>query len=291
MKNNSNPKLYETILHKTDTAPYSIHYTEAEKDYEPVLYLHWHDEMEFLLLTQGHIYFHIEDRVYELHAGEAIFIPPGLLHYANNAGHEQPIFYAFVLSGEFLFPSMDTYSYNTYVLPVMHNNLSLASIISDDIFWQKDILQHLTQIFFNHEPNTLFVRGHAMLLWDNLYNYHIHNIKSQESTSMQSESLINALSYIQKNYEYSITLKQLAQTAHLSEGQFCRSFKEFTGLSPFHYLIRYRILQSCTLLLETNHRITQIALSCGFNNVSYYNRAFQKLMNMTPKEYRKSTAQ
>ena len=37
---------YENISHQTDAAPYSVHYTEAAVDHEPVLYLHLHHEME-----------------------------------------------------------------------------------------------------------------------------------------------------------------------------------------------------------------------------------------------------
>ena len=92
-----------------------------------------------------------------------------------------------------------------------------------------------------------------------------------------------------KNYHQNITLEELAEYAHLSEGQFCRSFKELTGMTPFRYLIRYRILQSCNQLLLTDKKVTEIALSCGFNNISYYNRAFFKIMRMTPTEYRKTT--
>ena len=104
-----NHSLYEDITHRTDTAPYSIHCTEVAPDCEPALYLHWHDEMEFLLLTHGNLLFHIEDRIYPLEAGDGIFIPPGLLHYAEHNGPDPVIFHAFVLSPEFVFPSVDTH--------------------------------------------------------------------------------------------------------------------------------------------------------------------------------------
>ena len=98
-----------------------------------------------------------------------------------------------------------------------------------------------------------------------------------------------AVTFFSENYHQNITLEELAEYAHLSEGQFCRSFKELTGMTPFRYLIRYRILQSCNQLLLTDKKVTEIALSCGFNNISYYNRAFFKIMRMTPTEYRKTT--
>ena len=97
MNSYTNDSFYENISHQTDAAPYSVHYTEAAVDHEPVLYLHWHHEMEFLVLVQGEITVHMEDRSYVLQAGDGIFIPPGLLHYANSRSEIPPAFYAFVL--------------------------------------------------------------------------------------------------------------------------------------------------------------------------------------------------
>lgn len=84
MNSYTNDSFYENMSHQTEAAPYSVHYTEAAVDHEPVLYLHWHHEMEFLVLVQGEITVHMEDRSYVLQAGDGIFIPPGLLHYANS---------------------------------------------------------------------------------------------------------------------------------------------------------------------------------------------------------------
>ena len=92
---------------------------------------------------------------------------------------------------------------------------------------------------------------------------------------------------MQDHYSQTLSLAELASYVHLSEGQFCRTFKRFTGMTPFQYLVRYRILQSCHDLFSTDNKITDIATSHGFNNVSYYNRAFLKVMNITPTEYRK----
>ncbi len=46
-------------------------------DHEPVLYLHWHHEMEFLVLVQGEITVHMEDRSYVLQAGDGFLFRLG----------------------------------------------------------------------------------------------------------------------------------------------------------------------------------------------------------------------
>lgn len=285
--NTNSSELYETISHMTASAPYAIHYTRVPLGFEPVLYLHWHNEMEFLLLTEGDVCFHIEHKSYTLHAGECIFIPPGLLHYANSCGTAPVSFYAFVLSPDFIFSPFDVHLYNSYVLPVMHNNLPLAVTLCSSVGWQNDILHHLRLIFTAEERSELYIRGLSLLIWEQLYRQHIAKAGENKALYSLQQQLSGSLSYLHENYNKNITLDELAALVPLSKAQFCRSFKCLTGMTPFRYLIRYRILQSCAGLCHTNDKITEIALSNGFNNISYYNRAFLQLMNMTPSEYRR----
>lgn len=287
-------KLYEQISHTTDFAPYSIHYTEVSPNAEPALYLHWHKEMEFLYLTSGKLLFQIEDTTFSLQAGDAIFIPSGTLHSAKSISKEPVSFYAFVFSPELLISSFDTASYNTYVLPVMHNNLRFAVALQNNQCpcWHHEILTCLNSIFFAEEKNELFIRGQLLLLWNTLYQNHISGtertaVNHPGANRALSEQLQPCIDYMQENYPQPLTLDELASLAHLSEGQFCRSFKQLTGIPPFAYLVRYRILQSCRELSSTNKKVTDIASTHGFNNISYYNRAFLKVMNMTPTEYRR----
>ncbi len=288
MNKTKDQNLYEQINHSTMTAPYSVHFTDGIAGYEPALYLHWHNEMEFFWLEQGDLLFHIEDTTFPLHAGEIIFIPPGLIHHANNTGNIAPKFHAFVLDGSFLIPPYETERFNTYILPVLHNNLGFAVKLTKGIPWQENIIEYLKNICLNKNAGELQIRGLSLIIWNLMYQNLIAKTVHSPINSPRMDKLAAVMDYIHNNYSQSIALEDLAELVHLSSGQFCRSFKEFTGMTPFYYLIRYRILQSCNDLLSTDKKITDIATSCGFNNISYYNRVFLKIMGMTPKEYRKT---
>lgn len=64
-------------------------------------------------------------------------------------------------------------------------------------------------------------------------------------------------------------------------------FKSMTGQSFTEYLIDFRLNAAASALSLTTDRIIDIAFSCGFENLSYFSRAFLGKFGVTPSEYRK----
>ena len=99
--------------------------------------------------------------------------------------------------------------------------------------------------------------------------------------------LKRALLYIRKSYSAQITLLDMAKEAEMSPKYFCTFFKEMTGKSPVEYLKIYRIEKASRKLLNTDEHVTDIAYSCGFNDLSYFIKTFKEIKNITPAQYRK----
>ena len=85
---------------------------------------------------------------------------------------------------------------------------------------------------------------------------------------------------------YPITIEELAETVNLSKHYFMRFFKKYMGMTCIEYINDYRLNIAANLLLTTRMRITEVAVSIGITNLSYFNRIFKKKFNLTPKEYR-----
>lgn len=93
--------------------------------------------------------------------------------------------------------------------------------------------------------------------------------------------------FIQNNFNNNITLKQVANLLHLTESNFCKFFKKATGKTYSDYLNEMRINEACRLLVQTEKSVNQIALDCGFETLSYFNRVFLNKKGITPSGYRK----
>jgi AraC-like DNA-binding protein len=84
-----------------------------------------------------------------------------------------------------------------------------------------------------------------------------------------------------------IKISDVAAVADFSESHFMRYFKETMGTSFIDYLREYRLTMAARLLLASDASILSIAEEVGFDNLSYFNRAFKKEYGMTPSKYRK----
>lgn len=99
--------------------------------------------------------------------------------------------------------------------------------------------------------------------------------------------LVSALKrYAEEKFWTDISLKNLAFEYHKNEKYIGRLFKKEIGTDFHAYCIKLRLEKAERLLLETQDKILEIALECGFNNVSYFNRVFSKKNGISPKEYR-----
>lgn len=282
MTKESHRHLLERIPHITNAKPYSLHKTVFSKDALPALYLHFHPEYEFLYLAEGTLEVLIHNTSYTLHEGDAIFIPPTLLHSAN-AISNQGVFYALVFSEEFLTLSDDLSTLSTQINV---NHMDYIFALTSAIDWHYEVLWYLKKIFFHANDFSsadVYVKSHLLIIWQYLHKHLLHNHQRKK----EHPQLKEVLQYIHSYYRDDISLDDLTDIAHMSKEHLCRTFKKHTGYTPFSYLKHYRILQSCRLLQETNKKISEICTLCGFNNISYFNREFLETMNTTPSKYRK----
>jgi YesN/AraC family two-component response regulator len=97
-----------------------------------------------------------------------------------------------------------------------------------------------------------------------------------------------ALVFINEHFAEKITLADVAREAGLSRFHFCRLFHREIGV-PFHdHLHDVRLRRAKTLLTDRYLRISEIAYSVGFNDLSHFDRTFRKVVGCSPSEFRAS---
>lgn len=103
-----------------------------------------------------------------------------------------------------------------------------------------------------------------------------------------SDAINNAVDYIRQHYREPLNLNLLAAQAQLSKFYFLRLFKAYMQVTPYKYLVYYRINESKKLLDTTNHKVCHISEMVGFADECNYVRTFKEITGQTPLQYRRS---
>lgn len=96
-----------------------------------------------------------------------------------------------------------------------------------------------------------------------------------------------AINYMKNNIEKKLSISTVANFIGYSTSHFSRLFSQTVGLTPNEYFNKIKIQKACVLLKTTNMKINQICYKVGIHDSYYFSRLFKKIMNTSPKEYRK----
>jgi len=105
---------------------------------------------------------------------------------------------------------------------------------------------------------------------------------SQPSSSRMDE----IIHYLHLAYMNEVTVEDLLDICHLSRSQFHLLFKKETGKTPLRYLSEIRCQKAAELLVSTDKPITDIAVQCGFDNLSHFYHTFKREKGIAPGRFR-----
>lgn len=104
---------------------------------------------------------------------------------------------------------------------------------------------------------------------------------------MLSPFIQKAISYIEEHLSEELNREDIASHVYLNPAYLSRLFKKETGQSLTDYILEARINKIRPLLVSTNQKISELAISVGFCNFSHFTKSFKKITGMTPNEYRR----
>jgi len=148
-------------------------------------------------------------------------------------------------------------------------------------------------VFIEKPFSMTFLKAQISSLLQNrkylLENFHASPLSSYSSlaTNAHDEVFLTQLNAeIEKHLsDEQFNVESLVDIFKISRSNFQRKLKAISGTSPGDYVRNYRLKRACTLLIESDYRINEVAFLVGFSSASYFTKAFIKAFNLTPKEF------
>lgn len=279
---------HEERLHSTTYVPYSI-YDCRMPQYHPNVPMHWHSEWEIDYVLSGEGELISGDEHFFCHSGDIVIALPNMLHasYPSSKGLR---YMAFVFNGSILGAVEKDRSYSECISPI-ENNIFMPRLKYDsshpDYYNIRQAMETIvSEALKNDAGNDLMLKSALYSLF--YYFSQEKNKRPEDNSDVSLTALIRpALEYIIYNYERDISIDELSKMCMLSSSYFMGTFKKAVGMSAIDYLSQLRIQAACGALTSSDDEISKIAYSCGFNNLSNFNRQFRKLKGCSPREFRK----
>lgn len=233
------------------------HFTLRDTDFP----LHFHRAFELLIVHKGHLTLTVDEQTWTLKSGQAALVFPNQLHAFTHTG---PTAITITIFAPELINDFSTQQRD---LVPLDNRLSGADLTPrwglTEAYAQKAWLYQVLAQF------------------DSARRYRPRVVSSRQ------QLLFRTLAFIEDHFRGDCTLRLAATTLGYDYTYLSRTFSALLGLSFTAYVTDHRLLAASTQLRETTTPIAEIAATCGFGSVHYFNQAFKTSFHQTPSAYRR----
>jgi AraC-like DNA-binding protein len=265
----------------------------VHNEYYPFAPWHHHPEYELVLVLKGKGKRMVGDNVDRFREHDLIFTGPFLPHqwlpdvfHSGHPDHQQErcfvIQFLYDFLGERFFDVPENASLKKFLVGSSRGCKFYGEA-------RKKITSILLKMIEASDTERLFgLLSIFEVLASTSEFYYLSSPASAESFMLkENESMQKALQYIMQNFQKGIQIKDLLEVTNMSYASFYSYFRRNYKVHFKEYLLDIRIDYACKLLRDEALNISEIAYSCGFENLSNFNRQFRRLKSMTPSQYQR----
>lgn len=271
---------YETVLTPAEQSWLLRHFDQPQVVFD----WHVHDELELVLIHEGHGQYFVGDSINVFGPDEFVLFGAQLPHtFKSDPGIQR------VLQSVIQFKS-DFLGSNLLQQPEFYKLRKMLQRSASGIRFKQELAQSLRsriQMIDQLAP------GHRTV---ELLSILITLAESTSPTLSQSDSfpssssktkgrLQRVVAYIEANLAEEVTLDRVAAVAQMSPTAFSRFFHQEMATTLTDYVNDMRIAAAKGLLREMDSSIALIANRVGYNNISNFNRQFKARSHMSPRQY------
>jgi AraC-like DNA-binding protein len=249
---------------------------------------HTHDYVEMVYMCRGQTTHRINGTELVLHEGELLMLGQHARQSIAPAG-EGDIAVNFIVRPEFFsgtlsFLGEEETPLRRFVVSCLTGQSETGCLLFHvaDILPIQNLIENLLYTLHENIPNRRGILQSTMgLLFAQLLN---HTDALQFETEEQN-AVLSVLRYIEEHYANG-SLTEMAERLHYDLPYLSRLIRHTTGKNYTELLQEKRLSQAAWLLSNTDGKVDEIAVSVGYENISYFHRLFAARFGCSPKKYR-----
>lgn len=255
----------------------------------PMLSLHRHRNLELHYIARGQCTFVVGERIYTLHAGQLLLVPPDVLHHMHGYSDDL-VRTAIPLTMKLSKTASDNdrsfhhtiYTHDTVILEIGSTHLEAA-------------IERIRELIRTANYPSSYARACkaqaccSLMLLELFELLNTQNaVSSQANTSPTPSCDFQIDEWLTVNYNRSTsTASHLAKKLNLSPRQLNRVMKRSFGLNYRDRVKQLRLESAINLLVTTNRSIASIAEEAGYDSPSNFSAFIKKATGKTPSQIRK----
>lgn len=277
--------IYSSLIDQKRLKPEVVCY--YYRDYRDGFYMqpHTHKRAEIMYVTKGMCKVNTDNNQNRLEQGDYILINGDVEHQLV-VGSEQAcrilcLEFVFVEDINNNFPHLGHYNPNYQHFFNEKRNYIVLKDNEEVFFAVKGIFCELERQ--NYKSKELI----WLMMWE-MFQKILRQFSEQlsKNNSAQQHYVDKAVSFIEKNYMYDITLKDISKHVSLNPTYLERLFKKLKGKTPMEYLTSLRIEKAKMLLINSDIPVTEICHYVGINSRQYFSYLFKKFSGLSPRKFR-----
>nr|WP_295285056.1 AraC family transcriptional regulator [uncultured Blautia sp.] len=250
---------------------------------------HWHSYFEITCVLDGKGNYFVNGQEYTMEKDDVIIFNNVEPHGWNLIGDDMKLL-VMIFSPEFIAEKISVFD-TEYLKPFVERGSNFKNRIGREDEINPEIRVGIQEIYKEwqdrKEGYPLMIKANVLRILTMLIRSYQDESKSDEMLKEKKNAmkrLEQAFDYIDAHYCEKITLEEVASSVYMSANYFSSYFRKVTNISFSDYVTRMRINHARELLREGKKNVTEIAMECGFNNISNFYRLYKKHVGKTPKD-------
>ncbi|HEY5561100.1 MAG TPA: AraC family transcriptional regulator [Clostridiaceae bacterium] len=260
---------YEPHIHDDPSFPIIFHLDYIKRG--AIFLTHWHESMEILFVIEGSITVLSDAKSITANKEDIVIINSNNIHHIQSL-EEISEYYCLIIDKKLC------EEFGLYIEEIVFErlikdktcslkfNVIKNELLQKKVFYKAAVKSAIIDLLIH------FYRGFTLS----------ESPLSNKLENSKIEIIKKSIKYIRNNYNKSISTADAALEIGLSKSYFCRIFKEITGYTPVFYINYIRCFNGKKLFQSGKYTVSEVALLCGFDNLSYFSKIYKKHMGCLP---------